>query len=567
MPRGFIVDFSLTADNTLQIFELGDLKNSTTEGYDTLHPDCTVAEKIRNTLKADMGNNVFTISKAARKVIVSSFNPKIQDLLNQQSNFSFDFLPAKKKFYGLLTACAASEGDNKLILESVNRKCERTFSGGEKTEAFFSWVNQYPLALPSLQLRELSPTFYEVCHNKQKLHQYLKKSPIYPKTFIGRSITDTLIAGKLQLFLDKTAATHYVLKPTTQSCGRGVVVLERDEVKSYIETISKNLCDNPFWKQCPNIPFLLQVCTPSKPLPISEDKMYRPTGRLVFLLSNKPQDSSLPYIFMGAYWKLPEMPIDNAAAFSTKNTVSCINSQIRPSTVPISAEINGSDLTRILEQFDRYFPAIYQKIQVDDCNQYSDQYSQISRDIQKMQKSPADRAHAIVTFVSTLSGHRTDCAKCSILAMIYAGLANIFSEELMSGYPLDSLARAIVFFWKEGVTPTTRAIFEKKISGTQLDLVITGCVSVEQLSQYQPEKMDLMLEGLACGFPRKIVMRGDFSREWIYCVKEQKISVQQVLEEKLSRIESYRLGGTLFARLNQGAQSPQSDYSKQCGIS
>lgn len=399
LPTGvtsFVVDFTLNELDQFKILELGLLEYSATPGFDDLHPEETIEMREKKHMGAIIGQEALCINIGTAYSLETNFltvsaldadrNIAVKKLINDHA-----FIKSETITNFLITLASYSSARTMPLLWNQIR--------GFNNEYFKAFVSWYHTAAPQSNLVLQVPyfEFYQTCVNKQSLHDYIKDSPIYPKTFSGNFLS--LCPYSLNTFFNETESDYYVLKPTDSSCGKGVVVLSKNEVIPYLESIKESQCTEDYWKTHSKASFLLQVCSPSKTIIASDGRGYRPTGRLVFTITDQREPK---FELLGAFWKFPKKPCDIPIAEFSRNTLVSMSSldQYNPE-LQISADISDIDLSKILTQFHEHFLPIYKKIVNADCENYQHHYSEFSLKAAKISREL--RAKSIVNFSTSLN--------------------------------------------------------------------------------------------------------------------------------------------------------------------
>jgi len=138
----------------------------------------------------------------------------------------------------------------------------------------------------------------------EELKQYRPRWGIYPKKY-HKALADQIISD-----LD-TDTDIVVIKPLNGTKGRGVIIIEKNDLDRVLNLIIKHkkkageIKDRSYnyWARDKNDYFIVEEFIASDPVMV-HNKPYDATMRVVFLLAYNQQNIELTFI--GAYWKLPE---------------------------------------------------------------------------------------------------------------------------------------------------------------------------------------------------------------------------------------------------------------------
>lgn len=464
MYNGFVVDFTFNESRELKILELGDFC-SATAGFDVLHPDDNIDVRYNNFLKSKLGSDTYIIrlGQQYQSFQMRSLNDAQNQKLNELSGLKYS---NASRFYQLVTTLAANSLAQNVIIELERYAAKETYKD-DKTCAFISWSENNPNSAANFILTASNSTFFQACNDKKILDQFLQGNPLYPATLVGQ--LDALDCGEINNFLASTASTHYVLKPTDQSCGRGVVVLTKEEVHSFLTGIQTAQCSEPFWKKNPAVSFLLQVCHPSKCIKLDDGKSFRPTGRLIFATNENNKDFTL----LGAYWKLPEKASDEQMSLSTDALVSRISSRDSSDKNSFSTDIDEIDLAEILNQFNYHFQPVYSAIIEADKRKYAHHYPAIEQRLSAaIDNGTIESAVGFCSSIQTydaVSEFYLSQVACLLCAMPW----NIVKAS--KGYPINSLAYVLNQYYKGFLTvELTITILKNRLTNEKLKGFVCG---------------------------------------------------------------------------------------------
>lgn len=151
--------------------------------------------------------------------------------------------------------------------------------------------------------------------NRAGLDHYRPRWNVYSKLYTSE-LSDKIAA-------DLTTDT-FVIKPVNSANGWGIIMTHRTELDQTLNLIlnHKELCaqskDRSFnqWAQDRNNTFLIEEYVASQPLKI-DTKLFDPTLRMIFVLHYDQQKIGMH--FLGSYWKLPELALDEKGSFTKKH--------------------------------------------------------------------------------------------------------------------------------------------------------------------------------------------------------------------------------------------------------
>ncbi len=229
----------------------------------------------------------------------------------------------------------------------------------------------------------------DACEDKVVFHRFTIETDFCPSTLVVDLLDSN--SENLTHFITQHPSSHYVIKPTNLSLGRGVEVLQADDVIRFVKTLQEIACNSyrefygenrqlSLWKRhirkdMNNTFLVLQTCCPSKEVQY-ENQMYRPTGRAVIEVTFDDDSSILPSLnFLGSYWKFPK---DAESSMSTRSLVSYVDDES-----PVSA-IDPVDYQNIEEQLRAHLPSILLKLYSTDFNHLSS-YFEASTALQRYQ--------------------------------------------------------------------------------------------------------------------------------------------------------------------------------------
>lgn len=511
----FIIDFTLSDDNQLSILELGLLQSSGTAGYNALYPETSIANHLLAFYKEKTGNNTtiinFTDSNMSGNYFsIQSTNAEQQLLLSKEATFGHSL---SSHYAADLATClilgskVLSNSTNNILICIPPKLFHENLSE-------LSRIEQANNHSSNIHISSAIPEWTAMCKNKAILAKHLTNNPLSPKTFTGQMGESR---EKLIEFLNETKASHYVLKPIDQSCGRGVVILEESTIESFFESIDNQVCGINFWQVNPKADYVLQVCHPSKMIVASNGARYRPTGRLVF--APYFENGTIKFDLLGSYWKLPEQSLDLNTGYSTDNLVSKISS--RKVAGPISEKITADDLAIILEQFNQYFPPVVNQL--------------FTYDAREKELAPNPIAPSLDDFIKALYSlvfekmsyyDGTDKCRNNMIALLLAGLPiinNVDGYHFFSQVKFSSLL-ALWFNQNQDyfnyLLKNSLEDYQIKFFMNHLDMPLVTHMRVQRLSP-------TALEGFETGFSLTDIQSNWFKYAHIEAVQKYGLTIDE----------------------------------------
>jgi hypothetical protein len=213
---------------------------------------------------------------------------------------------------------------------------------------------------------------YYSCINKVAFHLFNHGSNIVPATCLV-DLCD-FDKNRVNEFLEKFRDKQFVIKPTDQSQGRGVVVKTREEILGFLSRLNDYRCRrirtgtgmrNDYWYDATDRFLLLQTCCPSKKLQSS----YHPTGRLVMRAKYSDKNVLSKIEYLGGYWKLP-------AGISEEPSTRSIVSDVKDDDEPNVAGMDQEDWTAITQAMDENFSPILTKMFCTSAFEMAQQFAQ-----------------------------------------------------------------------------------------------------------------------------------------------------------------------------------------------
>lgn len=236
----------------------------------------------------------------------------------------------------------------------------------------------------------------DACQDKVVFHRFMKETDLCPPTILIDLTNSDLT--ELNRFIAINASSHYVVKPTNLSMGRGVEVLEQGEkLVTFVKRLqqiterSSHRYENSEliseWtyaivhKQSPFA--IIQSCCPSKEIAI-DTHTYRPTGRVVIEATFSEDPSSLPTLdFLGSYWKFPKTCSDSISTTSLKSHVD------EDSKITVIAE---EDWQEIEAQLNLQLPQVLSRLYSTDFDKLADHFTSTPALVHYQQQLGIDEA-------------------------------------------------------------------------------------------------------------------------------------------------------------------------------
>lgn len=340
-----IADIKFTPDSKVIILELARGIMSGFKGHDCLYPDQPIMEKLENTLIEMLEIPFFCNSIPGTNHIDDKKLPLFLELIHSSDQAS---APSYKL------------SDYKGIYL------------GRETQM----VNTDVLVM------DHSPVWHVVSENKyltdklfkdSQLSDYRPRCKVYPlryKKNLAENIKESI------------PGTRYVLKVPDLSCGKGVFIVNADELDNILklllyddETLIKStlnvmgaellisgqsptkiLSDQTMllkqvqeWRATDSKLFLVEEYCQSKILEV-ENKKYDPTMRVAFVIT--VDQGKTKFVPLSCYWKLPKKPLGEGTL--REQTLS----HIEKNTV-CSAKVDLTDQDAVYEQLNRCLPQIF----------------------------------------------------------------------------------------------------------------------------------------------------------------------------------------------------------------
>jgi hypothetical protein len=159
--------------------------------------------------------------------------------------------------------------------------------------------------------------------------------------------------------LNDISSDQLVIKPLHEYCGKGVIILERENLKDTLKTLFENKNKTPhsdpayeFWRTEKASEFIVEEFIESEPIFVPHlGKTYCPTMRTVFLLFY--DQGKIQIDCLGGYYNLPKVSLEEGG---TLNEV-CKSA----SKIPYFEKVEPELLKEASEQIKEVLKIIYQK--------------------------------------------------------------------------------------------------------------------------------------------------------------------------------------------------------------
>ncbi len=162
---------------------------------------------------------------------------------------------------------------------------------------------------------------YQCWQDKFKVSELLTLKPHYK---LYKKQNHKLLARQIR---EELPCNRYVIKPRGGYCGKGVIILDADELDStldYILTRSPHLKNNPddsysYWFYDPHDSFIIEQFFASDPIqvPHLNNQTYQPTMRIAFLMST--MNNTVETHFLGNYWLTPAKSLEEDGSLNEKH--------------------------------------------------------------------------------------------------------------------------------------------------------------------------------------------------------------------------------------------------------
>ena len=182
-------------------------------------------------------------------------------------------------------------------------------------------------------------------------------APYKPQfTLVPKNYTPTLAYD----ITKKIASPFLVIKPTNASLGRGIVIIEPQQLDAILRIVLKQKSSYKqdtqslsYWESDHEKFFIVEEFVPSKTIYV-DNKPYDPTMRVAFVLFN--HNGVMQINFLDAYWKLPAQALNERGSITQRH-----KSHIE-SGKQCSAPVDTHDFEIVKEQLSLLLPQIYLKI-------------------------------------------------------------------------------------------------------------------------------------------------------------------------------------------------------------
>ncbi|WP_419421401.1 hypothetical protein ACNVED_15170 (plasmid) [Legionella sp. D16C41] len=372
MPKSFafVLDFTYDGQKVFAL-EMGDFFKSGVEGLNRLRKEqnqITLHDEYNNILRQRYPTAIYLEDESTSWTSAVQFHD-FSNGFKARCNFKgYELIPNLLYSRALL---GAEHFFDRPVLASL------------QTSGFAPWLRSPLSKLLKSQKNTLNILNYpsgvliDACQDKVVFHQFTAATGFCPATMLID--LNNVNLNDIMQFIGVNSSSHYVIKPTNMSLGRGVEIISSDKVIEFfkkLQTIANgsainysflnNFKDLSIWNHIilekGNHFLLLQKCCPSKEIKYKED-VYRPTGRAVIEVTFSDDLSHLPSLnFLGSYWKFPT---EKAGTHTALSLISHVEDDS-----PIAA-IEANDWQKIESQLQAYLPSIL-------LNLYSTDFDQLS---------------------------------------------------------------------------------------------------------------------------------------------------------------------------------------------
>jgi len=188
--------------------------------------------------------------------------------------------------------------------------------------------------------------------NNQELIHYKPKWKTYPAKYTSRLAN--------QILKDLQTDT-VVIKPTTSSKGRGIIIVDKKDLDKTLKKIFKDKTKTKkhpdiaynYWATHKKKIFLVESCEKSKPIVIN-NKNYDGTMRIIFIITQN--NNNINFEIISSYWKLPLKSLDQQGTLLEKHKSKIKEKQI------CSARASDKDIKNIEKILKSILIKIYKKM-------------------------------------------------------------------------------------------------------------------------------------------------------------------------------------------------------------
>lgn len=297
------------SNNGLKVCELGQGVYSAFRGYDALYGQGALWAHVWNFL-ANFNKPMWFISP---RLSDNNIKDVAVDVLEKSGGKAYSSLLALKR--DVLFKRLASERNNNQNRTSIADYSAIIFVRKEM-RSLRDFIKRYPNVLV---VDQKSACFvgnkyltHSLFQNDEYLMNYRPKCCVCPKRLSTR---------KIKQILHELASDYCVIKPINASMGRGIVIVERENLLKAVKGVfqqdteieSEDESSYAYWKKDKNEIFLIEEYVPSKQVCV-DDKWYDPTMRVAFIVV--VDNGKMQINFLDAYWKLPGKALDANGSFT-----------------------------------------------------------------------------------------------------------------------------------------------------------------------------------------------------------------------------------------------------------
>jgi hypothetical protein len=158
---------------------------------------------------------------------------------------------------------------------------------------------------------------------------------------------------------DYLGNTDIVIKPINAWKGDGIIMTHQKQLNYHLHKLFDGSCPfsnaYTYWKKDTSTHFLAENLMHSDPITVN-NKKYDATMRVAFTLAHN--NGSIQIDFLGAYWKLPDQPLNEKASLESR-----FKSHIGASQRRIcSAVVDSAIYTAVTKQLKKALPPVYTRM-------------------------------------------------------------------------------------------------------------------------------------------------------------------------------------------------------------
>lgn len=162
--------------------------------------------------------------------------------------------------------------------------------------------------------------------------------------------------------LQEIPCSRYVIKPRGGYCGKGVIILEAEDLDVTLKYILKRnatLKNNPdnsysYWYNDPHDSFIVEQFFASDPIQVSHlnNQTYQPTMRIAFLMTS--DKDCIETHFLGNYWLTPEKSLEEEGSLNEKHKTALLIERCCLCKPEITEQVQ--------QELSKAFPLFYKKL-------------------------------------------------------------------------------------------------------------------------------------------------------------------------------------------------------------